>query len=166
MVSIHEGRKTRRSRWYPIALNPGHISYNLAWRWSGKPTGVNAATDAVEARSVSRIGVRSNPTALIGSGADSTIHRANESSADGQCTGIRGGEAATGVGMERCLIVRIVIDAFDDIDFASSRPVRSYISISTEIRDNRGYTYRHSKRLAMCHTQPACAQRLGRGDRQ
>ena len=131
-----------------------------------KRTGVDTATDAVEACSVGRVGIGSYATALVGSGTDGTVHTTNEGSADGQRLGICAGKATTGVGVECRLIVRVIVHTLDDIDFASSRPVRSYISISTEIRDNRGYTYRHSKRLAMCHTQPACAQRLGRGDRQ
>ena len=104
------------------------ISYDLALHRTGKLTGINTPTDAVESRSESRVGVGSNATSLIGSGADGTVRPTNDSSADGQGLGVCAGKTATGVGVERRLIVRVVMHALDDINFASSRPVRSCVS--------------------------------------
>lgn len=64
-------------------------------------------------------------TTLVGSATDSTARAANESSGDGQRVGIRSRKATTGVGVERSLIVGIVVHALDDIDFSPSRPVRT-----------------------------------------
>jgi len=104
------------------------VSYDLALHRSGKLTGINTSTDAIEARSESRVRIGSDATALIRSGADGAVHPTNDSSADGQGPGICAGKAATGVGVERCLIVRVVVHALEDINFASSRPVRSCMS--------------------------------------
>ena len=62
-----------------------HISRDLASRWSEKLTGVNTTTDAIETCSESHVGIRSDATTLVGSGADSTVCATDESSADGQC---------------------------------------------------------------------------------
>jgi len=105
-----------------------HISYDIALHRSGKLTGINTPTDAVESRSESRAGVGSNAASLIRSGADGAVHPTNDSSADGQGPGICAGKAATGVGVERRLIVRVVVHTLNNINFASSRPVRSCVS--------------------------------------
>jgi len=44
--------------------------------------GVDAATDAVETGSVSRVGIGSDATALVGSGADRAVRATNEGSTD------------------------------------------------------------------------------------
>ena len=139
------------------------ISYDPALHRSGKLTGINTSTNAVEARPESRIGVGSDATALVRSGADGAVHPTNDSPADGQGLGICTGKAATGVGVERRLIVRVVVHSLDYINFASSRPVRSCGS-KYQHRKKRmtriSSTYRCSKRLAMCHTQSACGRSL------
>ena len=131
-----------------------------------KRTGVDTATDAVEACSVGRVGIGSYATALVGSGTDGTVHTTNEGSADGQRLGICAGKATTGVGVECRLIVRVIVHTLDDIDFASSRPVGSCKSISAERNEKKGCLYRYSTKLAMYHTQPACARSLRQADRQ
>lgn len=126
--------------------------------WNRKLTSVNTATDAVETFSVSRVGFGSYATALVGSGADGAVRATDESPADGQCLGICTGKAATRVGMECRLIVRIVIHSLDDIDLASGRPIWTCVSISTDMSNNRDYIYHYSKRLAMYRTRSACVQ--------
>ena len=59
------------------------MSNDLAPHWGGKLTGINASTDAVEACSECRVGIGSDATALVGGGADCTVHPADDCSADG-----------------------------------------------------------------------------------
>ena len=105
-----------------------HISHNIALHRIGKLTGINTSTDAIESRSESSAGIGPDTTSLVRSGADGAVHPTNDSPADGQGLGICTGKAATGVGVERRLIVRVVVHSLDDINFASCRPVRSCVS--------------------------------------
>ena len=106
----------------------GCISYDSVPHCSEELTGINTSTNAVESRSKSRVGTGSDATTLVGSRADGAVRPTNDSSADGQRLGVCAGKATTGVGVERRLIVRVVVYALDDVDFASSRPARSCVS--------------------------------------
>jgi len=76
---------------------------------------------------------------LVGGGTDGTVRTTNEGSADGQCSGICASKAATGVGVEGRLVVRVIAHALDDIDLASSGPVGSWERVNAERNDEKGW---------------------------
>lgn len=83
-VLTNEGRKRQKFRWYPIALifqSYQRLLRNASQKWG--LTGIDAAADAVETCSVSRVGIGSDATALVGSGAGGAVRATNEGSTDG-----------------------------------------------------------------------------------
>lgn len=90
-----------------------------------KPTSINATSICIERRP-KRISLRAPHAAPLIPGLRSrAVGAPHHSPRDRQRGCIGGGERAAGVGVYGCLIVGVVVDAFDDVDFTARGPVRA-----------------------------------------
>jgi len=97
-------------------------------------------TPVIVERRSERVGLtRPHTATLVARLQCRTVRAANDSASDTQLSDVARGQLTPSVRMNRGLVIRIVVHAFDDVDFAGGRPVRPVCPERRPYRATRGH---------------------------